>query len=206
MRSSSASEKISFTLHDSGEVIAEIVGTVPDDWDRVDGWLEPSPALAGSGRVALRSGYSVSPYSSSPLIRGLWNEERREYDLPDLSEMMIAGRLPKFVSFDKAGVERSRPNLAFCRQLAAHYVLLGYRGWLSFSAGAHRNGAHDRPADMTMHFLHARPRHGIVNWQAVITCASLYGGTSGQIASILEACRRLNLAPVEALRNANPAS
>lgn len=187
------SEKTLFALPDSSEVLAELVRAIPSNWSWVDGRLDPPQALVESGKVARRAGFRISRFSINQIIIGLWNQAERRTDPPDLEEILISGKLPTFINFDEAGFETSYPNLEFAKRFAAHHLLIGYRGWLDFSAGCYDNTKHENPASCRLNFLRDKPHQDTVNWQGEAEWDARYGGKPERLEPILAACRRLGL-------------
>jgi hypothetical protein len=192
-------EKTRFTLPDSSEVLAELVRAIPSTWSWVDGRLDPPQTLVDSGKVARRAGFRISRFSINQIIIGLWNQEERRTEPPDLEEILITGKLPTFINFDEAGFETRNPDLDFAKRLAAHHLLLGYRGWLDFSAGCYYNSKHQNPASLRLNFLRENPHQDTVNWQGEAEWNERYGGKAERLEPILAACRRLGL--VQAIGN-----
>jgi len=188
------SELTSFPLPDSGEILAEIVRAIPDDWSWVDGRLDPPTSLIESGKVARAAGYCLSRYSTQRLIIGPWNQKERRNDPPDLEEILIAGKLPTFISFDETGFQTKNPSLAFAKRLAAHFLLVGYRGWLDFSAGCYDEYKHENPAACSLTFERRDGSGPLrVNWRGEAKWERRYGGRPELIEPIHEACKRLRL-------------
>ncbi len=186
-------DKLLFALPESdGNAVAKIIHAVPDDWAWLDGALKAPEVLLGTGQVACTVGYHLSQYTVNPIIVGVCDRRGRCSAVPDVTEILL-GKLPRFVHFTEAGFQTRSPSFREAKKVAAHFVALGYHGWLSFSRGCYRDYKHQNPASCQMTFS-VEPTDSLrENWQVEIDWQANYGGKAEYVDPLVTTCRALGL-------------
>jgi hypothetical protein len=143
-------ETLLFELPSEPQHVAEIVDTVPSNWNWFDGYLTAPRILYEKDQIARDTVLALSRfYCIKPTIQGqeaypFENEKslegrRAEYRLPGILDI-VKGKQFAIVNFDEAGFETSS-YIPFesVREIASHFIRLGYKGWLSVYSGYREN-------------------------------------------------------------------
>jgi hypothetical protein len=175
--------------------MGKLVDAVPNTWSWVDGYLAAPNALIASGQVARHTGFAIQRFHSvNPTIVGEYNS-KHEWQAPDLLAVMLEQILPAFVSFDEGDLI----TLDLAKRFIMGFLLRGYRGSASFSAGCYDNDRFNNPARCSFAFepwngppicgeeAGPQPARVKLEWDA------RYGGSEKSIAPIVAACRALQL-------------
>ncbi len=196
----------SFALPDEGDILARIIEVIPSSWAWIDGHLDASSALVASGQVAEKSGFDISRWHSiRPTIGGPWNHEKNCADRPDLAEILIERKLPRFIRFTEAGFQEHTASFLLAQKVAVHFLRRAYRGWFSISAGCYDNNKHENPAYLEMRC--SRTTLSTLfrsNWSLEVGLHSRFGGKPEMIGPIIAACQTLGLQPLPAQAEQNP--
>lgn len=176
-----------------------IVSSIPNSWSWFDGVLSAPPELIASGEAVEGIGFRLSRFGDPGYV-GKQDSERPSESA--ITAMIVQRKLPGFIVFDTAGFENRPISFKATREIAAAYIVRGYRGNLSAYRDHHRNNKYDNSAVFSLHpkglppaFVHTNEGKPHIN----LDWDPRFGGSAEHVQLILEACRTVGASEFPAL-------
>ncbi|MEK6938714.1 MAG: hypothetical protein AABX04_06740 [Nanoarchaeota archaeon] len=149
-----------YELPQDCEAVAEIVKSIPSTWCWVNGFLAATREMYESGQIAENTRLFISRfYSIKPTIIGVDDvpyenlntlRDRKQGFVPQISDVVLKGKLVSSVGFDEAGFENEIFSMNRVKELAAEFIQRGYKGWISAYSGYENNHANDNPEKFSL--------------------------------------------------------
>jgi len=187
------------------DVMHELIQGVPAVWGWkgwIDGELSAPMRMIRDGTAMRELWLELGDFSGGyPFTVSM--SDRIKDIVPDICALFIDKRNPGYVRFDKAGYLPRNKQVTFeaARRLAAHYVLRGYRGHLSFVSAGHKGNMSENPlsCDMRLEVWKngPHPEVGIQPPRIRLQWRREYGGARDGIESLEAVCRKHGLKEYE---------